>query len=51
MPIPCPWLDGQAEQAAAHDTATFPRSQVLGVVSRDGDPQFTFSEAMSFQVL
>jgi predicted 3-demethylubiquinone-9 3-methyltransferase (glyoxalase superfamily) len=29
--IPCLWFDGQAEQAAAHYTAIFPRSEILGV--------------------
>jgi predicted 3-demethylubiquinone-9 3-methyltransferase (glyoxalase superfamily) len=75
--VPCLWFDGQAEQAAAHYTAIFPNSEVLGVVrygpdtpgpegsvmavnfSLDGQrfaginggPQFSFSEAISFQVL
>lgn len=75
--VPCLWFDGQAEQAAAHYTAIFPNSEVLGVVrygpdtpgpegsvmavnfSLDGQrfaginggPQFTFSEAISFQIL
>lgn len=30
--VPCLWFDGQAEQAAAHYTAIFPNSEVLGVV-------------------
>jgi predicted 3-demethylubiquinone-9 3-methyltransferase (glyoxalase superfamily) len=29
--VPCLWFDGQAEQAAAHYTAIFPRSEILGV--------------------
>jgi predicted 3-demethylubiquinone-9 3-methyltransferase (glyoxalase superfamily) len=29
--VPCLWFDGQAEQAAAHYTAIFPRSAILGV--------------------
>jgi predicted 3-demethylubiquinone-9 3-methyltransferase (glyoxalase superfamily) len=29
--IPCLWFDGQAEQAAAHYTSIFPRSQIIGV--------------------
>ena len=29
--VPCLWFDGQAEQAAAHYTAIFPASEVLGV--------------------
>jgi predicted 3-demethylubiquinone-9 3-methyltransferase (glyoxalase superfamily) len=75
--IPCLWFDGQAEQAAAHYTAIFPRSEVLGVtrygpgtpgpegsvmtvsfsldgqrfVGLNGGPQFTFTEAISFQIL
>jgi predicted 3-demethylubiquinone-9 3-methyltransferase (glyoxalase superfamily) len=28
---PCLWFDGQAEQAAAHYTAIFPNSEILGV--------------------
>ena len=73
---PCLWFDGQAEQAAAHYTAIFPRSEILGVarygpdtpgsegevmtvdfsldgqryVGLNGGPQFTFSEAISFQI-
>ncbi|MCA1655293.1 MAG: VOC family protein [Pseudonocardiaceae bacterium] len=75
--VPCLWFDGQAEQAAAHYTAIFPDSKVLGVirygpgmpgpegsvmtvsfsldgqqfVGLNGGPQFTFTEAISFQVL
>lgn len=75
--VPCLWFDGQAEQAAAHYTAVFPDSKVLGVtrygpdmpgpegsvmtvnfsldgqqfVGLNGGPQFTFSEAISFQIL
>ena len=75
--IPCLWFDGQAEQAAAHYTAIFPNSEILGVthygpdtpgpegsvmtvsfsldrqqfVGLNGGPQFTFSEAISFQIL
>jgi predicted 3-demethylubiquinone-9 3-methyltransferase (glyoxalase superfamily) len=75
--VPCLWFDGQAEQAAAHYTAIFPRSEVLGVtryapgtpgpegsvmtvsfsldgqrfVGLNGGPQFSFTEAISFQVL
>ncbi len=75
--VPCLWFDGQAEQAAAHYTAIFPDSQVLGVthygpgapvpegsvmtvtfsldgqqfVGLNGGPQFTFTEAISFQIL
>jgi predicted 3-demethylubiquinone-9 3-methyltransferase (glyoxalase superfamily) len=75
--IPCLWFDGQAEQAAAHYTATFPNSEILGVarygpgtpgpegevmtvdfsldgqryVGLNGGPQFTFSEAISFQIM
>jgi predicted 3-demethylubiquinone-9 3-methyltransferase (glyoxalase superfamily) len=75
--IPCLWFDGQAEQAAAHYTAIFPNSEILGVarygpgtpgpegevmtvdfsldgqryVGLNGGPQFTFSEAISFQVM
>jgi predicted 3-demethylubiquinone-9 3-methyltransferase (glyoxalase superfamily) len=74
--IPCLWFDGQAEQAAAHYTAIFPNSEILGVsrygpdmgapegqvmtvefsldgqryVGLNGGPQFTFSEAISFQI-
>ncbi|MDR7304443.1 VOC family protein [Haloactinomyces albus] len=29
--IPCLWFDGQAEQAAAHYTAIFPNSEILGM--------------------
>lgn len=29
--VPCLWFDGQAEQAAAHYTAIFPDSEILGV--------------------
>jgi len=29
--IPCLWFDGQAEQAAAHYTSIFPRSEIVGV--------------------
>jgi predicted 3-demethylubiquinone-9 3-methyltransferase (glyoxalase superfamily) len=75
--IPCLWFDGQAEQAAAHYTAIFPNSEILGVarygpgtpgpegevmtvdfsldgqryVGLNGGPQFTFSEAISFQIM
>jgi predicted 3-demethylubiquinone-9 3-methyltransferase (glyoxalase superfamily) len=75
--VPCLWFDGQAEQAAAHYTAIFPHSEILGVtrygpgtpgpegsvmtvsfsldgqrfVGLNGGPQFTFTEAISFQVL
>ena len=75
--IPCLWFDGQAEQAAAHYTAIFPNSKILGVthygpdmpgpegevltvdfsldgqryVGLNGGPQFTFSEAISFQIM
>ncbi|MGH3841870.1 MAG: VOC family protein [Pseudonocardiaceae bacterium] len=75
--VPCLWFDGQAEQAAAHYTAIFPNSEILGVthygpdtpgaegsamtvsfsldgqqfVGLNGGPQFTFSEAISFQIL
>ncbi|MBV9161106.1 MAG: VOC family protein [Pseudonocardiales bacterium] len=75
--VPCLWFNGQAEQAAAHYTAIFPHSEVLGVtrygrgapgpegsvmtvsfsldgqrfVGLNGGPQFTFTEAISFQVL
>lgn len=75
--VPCLWFDGQAEQAAAHYTAIFPNSEILGVtrygpdmpgpegtvmtvsfsldgqrfVGLNGGPQFSFSEAISFQVL
>jgi predicted 3-demethylubiquinone-9 3-methyltransferase (glyoxalase superfamily) len=75
--VPCLWFDGQAEQAAAHYTAIFPNSEVLGVtrygpdtpgpegsvmtvsfsldgqrfVALNGGPQFSFTEAISFQVL
>jgi predicted 3-demethylubiquinone-9 3-methyltransferase (glyoxalase superfamily) len=75
--VPCLWFDGQAEQAAAHYTAIFPNSKVLGTtrygpdtpgpeggvmtvsfsldgqeyVGLNGGPQFTFSEAISFQIL
>ena len=75
--IPCLWFDGQAEQAAAHYTAIFPNSEVLGVtrygpdqpgqegevmtvdfsldgqryVGLNGGPQFSFSEAISFQIM
>jgi predicted 3-demethylubiquinone-9 3-methyltransferase (glyoxalase superfamily) len=74
---PCLWFDGQAEQAAAHYTAIFPNSKILGVthygpdmpgpegevltvdfsldgqryVGLNGGPQFTFSEAISFQIM
>jgi predicted 3-demethylubiquinone-9 3-methyltransferase (glyoxalase superfamily) len=74
--IPCLWFDGQAEQAAAHYTAIFPNSEILGVtrygpdapdqegavmtvefsldgqhyVGLNGGPQFTFTEAISFQI-
>jgi predicted 3-demethylubiquinone-9 3-methyltransferase (glyoxalase superfamily) len=73
---PCLWFDGQAEQAAAHYTAIFPNSEILGVtrygpdapgqegavmtvefsldgqhyVGLNGGPQFTFTEAISFQI-
>ena len=75
--VPCLWFDGQAEQAAAHYTAIFPNSEILGVtrygpetpgpegsvmtvsfsldgqrfIALNGGPQFSFSEAISFQVL
>lgn len=75
--VPCLWFDGQAEQAAAHYTAIFPDSKILGVtrygpgtpgpegsvmtvnfsldgqqfVALNGGPQFTFTEAVSFQIL
>jgi predicted 3-demethylubiquinone-9 3-methyltransferase (glyoxalase superfamily) len=75
--IPCLWFDGQAEQAAAHYTAIFPNSEILGVsrygpdmpgpegevltvdfsldgqryVGLNGGPQFTFNEAISFQIM
>ncbi len=69
--IPCLWFDGQAEQAAAHYTAIFPNSEILGTtpgpdgramtvsfrldgqeyVGLNGGPQFTFTEAISFQIL
>jgi len=75
--VPCLWFDGQAEQAAAHYTAIFPDSKILGVtrygpdmpgqegsvmtvnfsldgqqfVGLNGGPQFTFTEAISFQIL
>lgn len=75
--VPCLWFDGQAEQAAALYTATFPRSEVVGVtrygpagpgpegsvmtvsfrldgqeyLALNGGPQFSFSEAVSFQIL
>lgn len=75
--VPCLWFDGQAEHAAAHYTAIFPNSEILGVtrygpetpgpegtvmtvsfsldgqrfVGINGGPQFSFSEAVSFQVL
>ena len=75
--IPCLWFDGQAEQAAAHYTAIFPNSEILGVtrygpdtpgpegqvmtvdfnldgqqyVGLNGGPQFTFTEAISFQIM
>lgn len=75
--VPCLWFDGQAEEAAAHYTAIFPGSKILGVtrygpgtpgpegsvmtvnfsldgqqfVGLNGGPQFTFTEAISFQVL
>ena len=29
--VACLWFDGQAEQAAAHYTAIFPNSEVVGV--------------------
>ncbi len=74
--VACLWFDGQAEQAAAHYTAIFPNSEVVGVsrygpgnhglegsamvvnfsldgqpyVALNGGPQFTFSEAISFQI-
>jgi predicted 3-demethylubiquinone-9 3-methyltransferase (glyoxalase superfamily) len=75
--IPCLWFDGQAEQAAAHYTAIFPNSKILGVtrygpdtpgpegevmtvdfsldgqqyVGLNGGPQFSFTEAISFQIM
>jgi predicted 3-demethylubiquinone-9 3-methyltransferase (glyoxalase superfamily) len=75
--IPCLWFDGQAEQAAAHYTAIFPNSEVLGIarygpdqpgqegqvmtvdfsldgqryVGLNGGPQFSFTEAISFQIM
>ena len=73
---PCLWFDGQAEQAAAHYTAIFPNSEILGItrygagtpgpegevmtvefsldgqryVGLNGGPQFSFTEAISFQI-
>jgi predicted 3-demethylubiquinone-9 3-methyltransferase (glyoxalase superfamily) len=73
---PCLWFDGQAEEAAAHYTAIFPNSEILGVtrygpdapgqegavmtvefsldgqqyIGLNGGPQFTFTEAISFQI-
>ena len=75
--VPCLWFDGAAEQAAAHYTAIFPRSEVLGTtrygpdapgpegsvmtvsfsldgrefLGLNGGPLYSFSEAISFQVL
>lgn len=75
--VPCLWFDGQAEQAAAHYTATFPNSEIHAVthygpdtpgaegsvmtvsfsldgqrfIALNGGPEFTFSEAISFQIL
>jgi len=75
--IPCLWFDDQAEQAAEHYTAIFPKSQITGTtrygpnmpkpegsvmtvsfqlegqeyVALNGGPEFTFSEAISFQII